>query len=68
MRYLSHCLSAFAAELLRQNHHHRRREEDRHLLQAADRVRRRNHLRLQVPHRGREDPLSVRRKELPEVS
>ena len=58
----------FVAELLRQNHHHRRREEDRHLLEAADRLRWRDHLRLQVPHRGREDPLLVRRKELPEVS
>lgn len=58
----------FSAQLLRQNYHHRRRKEDRYLLEAAHRFRGGDHLRLQVPHRRRKDPLLVRRKELQKVS
>lgn len=62
---LSPLLLFVAAELLRQSHHHRVPEEDRHLLQAADRRERGDHLRLQVPHRGEQDSLPVRDRELP---
>lgn len=52
------------AQLLRQGDHGGVAEEDRHLLAAAHQRQRGDHVRLQVPHRGREDPLPVRRREL----
>lgn len=56
------------AQLLRQGHHHRGAEEDRHLLEAGDRRQRGDHLRLQVPYRGHQDPLPVPHRELPRHS
>ena len=53
------CLCSLSAELLREGHHGGGSEEDRHLLPAADQRQRGDHVRLQVPHRGREDPLFV---------
>lgn len=61
----SPCGVSPAAELLRQSHHHRVSEEDRDLLEAADRRQRGDHLRLQVPPGGEQNPLSVRDRELP---
>lgn len=58
-------LHPLAAQLLRQGDHGGVAEEDRHLLAAAHQRQRGDHVRLQVPHRGREDPLPVRRRELP---
>lgn len=53
-----------AAELLRQGDYSGVSEEDCNLLAPADQRQRRDYIRLQVPHRGREDPLSVRSREL----
>lgn len=53
-----------AAQLLRQGHHSGVPEEDCHLLPAADQRERGDHVRLQVPHRRRQDPVSVRSGEL----
>lgn len=53
------------AQLLRQGHHRGVAEEDRHLLEAAHQCQRGDHLRLQVPHRGCQDPLPLRLRELP---
>lgn len=52
-------MSYSAAKLLREGHHHRGPEEDCNLLQAAHRRKRGNHVRLQVPHRGEQNPLFV---------
>ena len=53
------------AQLLRQGDHGGGPEEDRHLLAAAHQRQRGDHLRLQVPPGGQQDPLSVRHGELP---
>lgn len=53
------------AQLLRQGDHGGVAEEDRHLLEAAHQRQRGDHLRLQVPHRGRQDPLPLWLRELP---
>ena len=51
-----------SAQLLRQSHIGGWRVQDRHLLEATDRRRRRDNIRLQVPHRGREDRVSLWRE------
>lgn len=53
------------AQLLRQGYHHRVPEKDCHLLQAAYRRQWRDHLWLQVPTRGEQDPLLVWNRKLP---
>lgn len=64
------CLSFFyssvlLAKLLRQGYHHRVPEKDCDLLEAAHRSQRRDHLRLQIPPGGEQDPLPVWNRELP---
>jgi len=54
-----------SAQLLRQDHQPGGREAHRHLLEAVHHARRGDHLRLQVPARGRQDPLQLRRARLP---
>lgn len=58
------CWFSLSAQLLCEGHHRGVSEEDRDLLPAADQRQRGDHVRLQVPHRGREDPLFVRGREL----
>lgn len=53
------------AQLLREDSDSRRTEEDRHLLKTGDCSQRGDHLRLQVPNRGREDPVLVRISPVP---
>lgn len=55
----------FTAKLLREDNNDRVAEKNRDLLEAADRGRRGDHVRLQVPARGREDTVSVRRLAVP---
>ena len=61
-------ISYFAAKLLCEDHHGGGREEDCDLLQTRHRRERGNHVRLQVPAGGREDPLSVRHRVLSRLS
>lgn len=56
--------SPLAAKLLRQGHHHRVPEKDCDLLKATHCRQRRDHVRLQVPTGGEQDPLSVWNGEL----
>lgn len=56
-----------AAELLRKDHHRGVSEEDSDILPAADRHQRRDHIRLQVSHRGNKDSLFVRSRWLPRL-
>lgn len=58
-------VSPLPAKLLRKGHHHRVPEEDRDLLEASHRCQRRDHLRLQIPTGGEQDPLPVWNRELP---
>lgn len=53
------------AKLLRQGDHHRVPKEDCDLLQAGHCRQWRNHLRLQIPTGGEQDPLPVRNRKLP---
>lgn len=55
------------AKLLRENYHNRVSKEDCHILKTADRRRRRNHLRLQVPSGRREDTVPLRRAAVPRI-
>lgn len=55
------------AELLRENNNDRVPKEDRYLLQATNRRRRRDHIRLQVPSRRRKDTVSLRSSTVPRV-
>lgn len=55
------------AKLLRKNYNNRVSKEDRHILKTADRCGRRNHVRLQVPSRRREDPVPLRRAAVPRI-
>ena len=58
----------FVAELQHEGDSGGGLEEDRHLLEARDRCRREDHLtRLQVPARGRQDPLLLWRAHLPRL-
>lgn len=54
----------FPAQLLCKSHHGGVSEKDCDLLQAAHQRQRGDHVRLQVPYRGWEDPLFVRGREL----
>lgn len=54
----------FAAKLLREGDNDRVAEEDSDILEAEHRGKRGDHIRLQVPDRGREDTVSVRRGHL----
>lgn len=53
------------AKLLRQGYHHRVPEKDCDLLKAAHRRQWRDHLWLQIPPGGEQDPLPVWNRELP---
>lgn len=55
-----HFINLLVAQLLREGDNDRVAEEDSDLLQAEHRDQRRNHVRLQVPDRGREDSLLMR--------
>lgn len=58
-------LCSSIAKLLRQGYHHRVPEKDCDLLEAAHRGQRRDHVRLQIPPGGEQDPLPVWDGELP---
>lgn len=48
-----------AAKLLCESHHNRVTKENSNLFEAEHRRERRNNVRLQIPHRGRENSLFV---------
>lgn len=48
------------AELLRKDNHGRFGEENRYLFKKRHSGKRRNHLRLQIPSRGRKDSMPLR--------
>lgn len=63
--HLSLIVLVLLAKLLRQGYHHRVPEKDCDLLETGHRRQRRDHIRLQIPAGGEQDPLSVWNRELP---
>ena len=66
-RQLRNRIILIPAQLLRQSHIGGWRVQDRHLLKATDRRRRGDYIRLQVPHRGREDRVPLWSEKLQKV-